>query len=78
MAFLEFAVPLKIFQVRLNDHFVELGEDLSLVLGVFAEREDEVLGAHTGRLRACEEESEHLVDDAIVSVLEVILYQNYR
>ena len=78
LAFLELTLTLKILEVRLNDHFVELGKNLTLVLGVLAEGKDEVLGGYAGRLRASEEESEHLIYDTFVSILEVVLNQNHR
>ena len=69
------AIFLKFSQVGLNDHLVELVQNFLLVLGVLAESKDQVLGGDTRCLRSCKEEGEHFVDNTIVSIFEVFIYQ---
>ena len=59
--------------MRLDDHLVELSEYLLLVLWVFADSKDQVLGRHAARLRTSEEESEDFVDYAHFTILEVVI-----
>ena len=66
---------LELLQVRLNDSLVKLVKYPLLILRVLAEGKNEVLGGHAGRLGPREEEGEHFVDNAIISVLEVLLDQ---
>eukprot|EP00354_Favella_ehrenbergii_P009879 CAMPEP_0170464424 /NCGR_PEP_ID=MMETSP0123-20130129/9159_1 /TAXON_ID=182087 /ORGANISM="Favella ehrenbergii, Strain Fehren 1" /LENGTH=126 /DNA_ID=CAMNT_0010730089 /DNA_START=629 /DNA_END=1009 /DNA_ORIENTATION=+ len=57
----------------LDNHGVELVQDSRLVLRVFAEGEDEVLGRHTACLRPSEEEREYLIDNAHFTLFEMVI-----
>ena len=61
----------------LYHHLVKFIQDLLLVLWVLAESKNQVLGSATGCLRACKEEGENFVDDALSAILEMLMGQEH-
>ena len=59
--------------MRLDNYLVEFIEYLLLVLWVFADGKDQVLGRHAARLRTSEEESQNFVNNAHFTILKVLI-----
>ena len=74
---LEFALFLELLKVWLDDFLVKLVKNPFLILRMLTEGKNEVLCGHAGCLGPSEEEGEDFVDNAIISVLEVLLDQDH-
>ena len=61
----------------LDDFLVKLVKNPFLILRMLTEGKNEVLSGHAGCLGPSEEEGEDFVDNAIISVLEVLLDQDH-